>query len=1533
MKSKRILSIMLSIMMLLSIIPANVFTTEEVSSTISTSVLFDEQQEGDSELFASDETTVTETQYEDKEDIAPESITIEADYSDVINGTFVLKKGDEVALTALDQNGNETPVKWSTSSYRSISIDEDSGVITVINDIYGGSTSYWYVTATSTIDTSIKKQNHRFSATGYLMSSYNKNKSVALSEDGQTAKTASTTGGSGGHNIWSFNIPDGVGVVRTDPGSNNSVTFDLLRPGTITATFKLDTNEELTDTATINVTGVAVEDNEGKSGKTYLSITAENPNPTVQLSAYTEADKTVASWESANEEVATVDENGLVTAKGVGSTFIYAKDSANQKGGIKVVVESADIPYFESLEFLTTALTTNAWLKDTTFSPTKTEYDLPIKSYSTSKITIQATTLYDTDKYTAIAEYTDINGDKQIVNVNSGAITYLDNQPFGSSVVTITISDNENAENKTVYTFNVTRPRDTSKAINSSGIVLIPTERSLSSTSYMGYLDIESSAVAEGTMLKIDADKNPIYSNSGKLQTGVSGTQYLYRTFIYDDAESFSLNLSSSTAYAHLRYSVDNGETWKELAQGGGLTDAITFGEDIQKEILVQIIDDSAYTANVNAEKDGFFETTPTEYKVYVDKVIFTSPKMLTAASTYGDWYPAFNSDTYSNRIIIENSLEAPTLTYTVTDGSTVKIGSSVQTPDENGIYTTVLTTSTKIEITSADGSFTNAYSIGFTKKSKLDVPNKIVDYLCMGSQYTNGGYGVGPEATLAGSMKSLGNFGGYITYYYDEPITDNPNNKFGMDFYVIGNSQETNIGSMAELGQVYVSEDNETWYALAGSEHYEDKAHWDYEITYTKGDDGKARWTDNKGNVGAQATVWPSASVYYLNDVSSKDSYTFKGIVFESQQGSIMGDSTTASFAASSKFGYTDYYASNVSGTTLTDVNSYVENPSKANGFDVKWAVDENGTPIDVTDKEFHYIKVATASNIWAGGFNEKSTEVTYVARTTPQAEAVGKTTAPASVTISDGVEEKTVNLAEGQQVYSVNLDNMKYVSVKVNETADDDNIYINNQRVASGVYAEGFKVTKENGETLVRVIVQNGDKEPALYLLKLTSSATESDELIEGIKIDASGTIREATTNNGTDYVASVGHKIDSIVINPMAAQNVAITINNAEIAETYALEYGKNTFEITATDGEKTQTVNLFVTRDNAPNSSGNNITVKFTLYGDEKHGTSETHIYKNNKSKMPVWISNKSYTVDSNSTVLDVFEMALEEADITWKNDGGNYISKINGLAEFDNGELSGWMYLLNGDYSSLGVAEQSLKNGDRIIFHYTDDYTQERASDSWTSSLTSSLSGTTTKKDKTTEEANETTEATPDTVSTVNIEQFTDIKADDWYYEDIKKAVEIGLLNGVSESLFAPNDNMTRGMLVTILHRYDGEKEADNEISFTDFKNDEWYSEAVSWAAETGIVSGYGNGMFGIDDYITRGQLVTILYRYAGKKTETDLSGFIDVDEIEEWAKDAFAWAVGKNLVLGDDNKALNSNGFATRAEATAIFMRYMTQSK
>ena len=116
------------------------------------------------------------------------------------------------------------------------------------------------------------------------------------------------------------------------------------------------------------------------------------------------------------------------------------------------------------------------------------------------------------------------------------------------------------------------------------------------------------------------------------------------------------------------------------------------------------------------------------------------------------------------------------------------------------------------------------------------------------------------------------------------------------------------------------------------------------------------------------------------------------------------------------------------------------------------------------------------------------------------------------------------------------------------------------------------------------------------------------------------------------------------------------------------------------------------------------------VTFTLLGCYKHDSDEVHTLS--RGNLQTWISRKTYKVEPGATVKDVLELALKEAGMSCVNPTGNYVESINGIGEFSNGSNSGWMYTLNGTHPGLGVAEQTVKDGDVIVFHYTDDYSKE-----------------------------------------------------------------------------------------------------------------------------------------------------------------------------------------------------------------------------
>ena len=176
--------------------------------------------------------------------------------------------------------------------------------------------------------------------------------------------------------------------------------------------------------------------------------------------------------------------------------------------------------------------------------------------------------------------------------------------------------------------------------------------------------------------------------------------------------------------------------------------------------------------------------------------------------------------------------------------------------------------------------------------------------------------------------------------------------------------------------------------------------------------------------------------------------------------------------------------------------------------------------------------------------------------------------------------------------------------------------------------------------------------------------------------------------------------------------------------------------------------------------------------------------------------------------------------------------------------------------------------------------------------------------------------------------------FDDVDEDDWFYEAVMYAAENGLFSGTSSTTFDPNADMTRAMLVTVLYRLEGEPAITGSNGFTDVQDGRWYTDAVVWASENKIVSGYGGGLFGTGDSVTREQMATILYNYAVYKgyavTEAaDLAAFDDIGDISSWASAAMGWANGEGLITGVTDTTLDPSGSATRAQAATILMRFV----
>lgn len=265
------------------------------------------------------------------------------------------------------------------------------------------------------------------------------------------------------------------------------------------------------------------------------------------------------------------------------------------------------------------------------------------------------------------------------------------------------------------------------------------------------------------------------------------------------------------------------------------------------------------------------------------------------------------------------------------------------------------------------------------------------------------------------------------------------------------------------------------------------------------------------------------------------------------------------------------------------------------------------------------------------------------------------------------------------------------------------------------------------------------------------------------------------------------------------------------------------------------------------------------------------------------------------------------------DLKFDTNGG---SKINTVTEWE--------------YSTIDLDEYvPEKEGYKFVGWYADEDLTKKIDEVYLTQDTTVYA----KWEKIEEEVPEEPEEVEETEETETI-SFLDVKESDWFYEAVSYAVENGLMSGMSEDIFAPNTPLTREMLAVVLYNVEGQPESTEANTFTDVKGDMWYTDAILWANENGIVAGYDNGTYGVGDLITREQFATILYRYAQFKGYDTTQGgmavreFSDYENISDYARPAMAWAVNAGIMGGMDDGTLMPQGKATRAEAATMLMNF-----
>ena len=308
-----------------------------------------------------------------------------------------------------------------------------------------------------------------------------------------------------------------------------------------------------------------------------------------------------------------------------------------------------------------------------------------------------------------------------------------------------------------------------------------------------------------------------------------------------------------------------------------------------------------------------------------------------------------------------------------------------------------------------------------------------------------------------------------------------------------------------------------------------------------------------------------------------------------------------------------------------------------------------------------------------------------------------------------------------------------------------------------------------------------------------------------------------------------------------------------------------------------------------------------------------------------------ISSTQVPFKEGDTVADVTLRFLDAKEFTYQYTGntkeGFYLSSIgdfehkgieyDSFGEFDAGSGSGWMITLNKTFIKYGASEFEVANGDVIKWQYTCQLGADIGDDFYNDRTPS------TKK----EEKKEEPEATVFTETT-----FTDVKKNDWHYESVKYVYENNLMQGTGAG-FEPDSKMSRAMLVTVLYRMANPDKKSAEHNFMDVPANEWYSEAIAWASESGIVNGINQTQFAPSSDVSREQMAVIIYRFAkimgyDVSDKADISTFADTNDISDFAFDAVAWANKKEIVNGTIDKTLSPKDTATRAQVATILMRF-----
>lgn len=576
----------------------------------------------------------------------------------------------------------------------------------------------------------------------------------------------------------------------------------------------------------------------------------------------------------------------------------------------------------------------------------------------------------------------------------------------------------------------------------------------------------------------------------------------------------------------------------------------------------------------------------------------------------------------------------------------------------------------------------------------------------------------------------------------------------------------------------------------------------------------------------------------------------------------------------------------------------------------------------------------------------------------------AISKYSIPISISNIDKLEP-TATVATSPS--SVGSTAAKVATVKVTVTAKDQTASTTAQ---SGLnekaysfdggktwQADNFKEYTKNTEIAadtiqVRDAVSNIYKYPTAISIENIDSSVPKINIVKVTRSSAKiGSIELTSDEEGTFYYYTIYDAKDKFDTSKITAEE-----RDSKIKTSYTLKEGTNTFQISLT--AETEAIIYYFVKDKAGNASAVSLVTmpKFTEEDKTAPVIEKVTPSSTSPTKDPVKVTvtakdetaldNSAYSFDNGVSwqadpSKEYKENTTINAEYIQVKDAGGNITKWKEKVEIKNIDttaptissvtpsVSGKTIIITvtaADNVGLATSAYSFDGGENWQTDSKKSYSAPQDIAANTIQVRDTAGNITKYQQKISKETLESI------LTNVWQNPFTDVNANDWYYDYVKFAVQNGLFKGTSDTKFDPNANMTRAMFVTVLGRLDGFETARYTTSaFTDVPTGQWYTPYIAWAVEKGIVSGYGNSIFGLNDNITREQMCVMIKRYLDYKsvntgfTAKDIS-FSDAAKISSWAKEAVSICEQAGIVIGTNNN-FNPSGNATRAEVATIFSR------